>query len=377
MRRTSGKSGSDPVCFGDEARASVLADALLASDDVERWTHGFHTYPAGLHPDAAALLVSAFEGDRVLDPFCGGGTVLVEAQAAGRRALGRDLSPVAMVVSGARTSFADEAHLTRVRSAARKMTAAARAATESPPQRIAGTVREWYAPFVMLEIESLRRGVSDADPELQPLLRACLSSILIKVSWRKSDTSPQRVKHDRKPGTAAVLFHKKVRELGRRIASYREAVDSELPVADLQVRDARTINLRTSVHLALTSPPYPSTYDYLPIQHLRDVWLGFDAGRGEIGARRYWRQSEREAQSRWVADTHEWTRSVAQQLEPGGHLVVVIGDGLTPGGEIDTSAPTEAAAKAAGLVSVARASVERVDHARGTTRWEHAFAFRR
>ena len=41
-------------------------------------------------------------------------------------------------------------------------------------------------------------------------------SILVKVSWRKSDTSMQRVKHDRPVGTAAILFHKKARELGRK-----------------------------------------------------------------------------------------------------------------------------------------------------------------
>jgi hypothetical protein len=55
--------------------------------------------------------------------------------------------------------------------------------------------------------------------------------------------------------------------------------------------------------------------------------------------------------------------------------VVVIGDGLTPSGPIDASAPTEDAAKAAGLRSVARASIPRVDHARETVRWEHCFVF--
>ena len=49
----------------------------------------------------------------------------------------------------------------------------------------------------------------------------------------------------------------------------------------------------------------------------------------------------------------------------------------TAKGPIDTSEPTEEAARAAGLKPVARASVERMDHARGTSRWEHAFAFRR
>ena len=59
------------------------------------------------------------------------------------------------------------------------------------------------------------------------------------------------------------------------------------------------------------------------------------------------------------------------------HPLLVIGDGLTPAGEIDASEPTESAAKAAGLLPVARASLSRPDHARGKARWEHVFAFRR
>ncbi|MBF8300333.1 MAG: hypothetical protein HW394_703 [Acidobacteria bacterium] len=44
---------------------------------------------------------------------------------------------------------------------------------------------------------------------------------------------------------------------------------------------------------------------------------------------------------------------------------------------IDTSEPTDAAASAAGLCSIARASLDRPDAARETTRWEHVFAFKK
>jgi hypothetical protein len=57
--------------------------------------------------------------------------------------------------------------------------------------------------------------------------------------------------------------------------------------------------------------------------------------------------------------------------------MVVIGDGLTPSGPIDTVKPTRRAAEAAGLVFVASAHLRRPDHARGTGRWEHVLAFRR
>ncbi|MBW1880638.1 MAG: hypothetical protein JRJ84_19960 [Deltaproteobacteria bacterium] len=159
----------------------------------------------------------------------------------------------------------------------------------------------------------------------------------------------------------------------------RDRVPPDTPETRLLRRDARALALEAPFDLVLTSPPYPATYDYLPMQHLRRVWLGDDHRdqERELGARRGWRAGNRQARARWERDTREWTRAVARCLAPGGHLVVVIGDGLTPAGEVDASAPTEAAAKAADLSAVARASLARPDHARGSVRWEHVFAFRK
>ncbi|MFT4627261.1 MAG: hypothetical protein ACI8PZ_005943 [Myxococcota bacterium] len=376
-RKTSGKEVLDSVVLGDPTIGAVLAQALAEAGDVDRWTHGFHTYPAGLHADGAARLLAALPGQRVFDPFCGGGTVLVEARAAGRTAVGRDVSPTALRTSYLRTSTPDDATLTRFRSASRRLTQAARAAQELPPPAILTAAQEWYAPHVLLELESLRAGIAEEPPDIRGLLRGCLSSILIKVSWRRSDTSAQREKHNRPVGTAAILFHKKCREWARRSITLREAVPEGTPPADIRPGDARTVQVG-QVDLVLTSPPYPSTYDYLPMQHLRHVWLGNRPDpRREIGPRRAWREGRGDARRAWLEATRDWTANVAGQLAPGGLLCNVIGDGLTPTGVVDTSQATEQAALAAGLTPVARASVGRPDHARESIRWEHIFVHRK
>ncbi len=368
----------EPVLTGDPGVSGILATALLASGEVDRATHGFHTWPAGLHPDAAALLVEAFPGRSVLDPFCGGGTVLVEARIAGRRAVGRDVSQVALLVAAGRATTWSEEVLTRARSFARKATEAARHAAEPPPERIHELLKDWYQPHVLLELASLRRSIFDeADPEIRPILKVCFSSILVKTSHRASDTSAKRVVKERPEGTASILFHKKIREYGRRVAALRELVPAGTPEPDLGRGDARRLAVRPPVDLVLTSPPYPSTYDYLPMQWLRSVWFGWPEGEGEIGARRSWRKGEAEARRRWADDTREWTRRATGALVVGGHLVVVVGDGMTPSGVVDAAGPTEDAGRYAGLERVARATVDRVDHARGTSRREHAFVFRK
>lgn len=68
-------------------------------------THGFYRYPARFSPQLASAVIEAFTepGDLVLDPFCGGATTLVEAAAAGRQAIGADISPLAVFLARAKT----------------------------------------------------------------------------------------------------------------------------------------------------------------------------------------------------------------------------------------------------------------------------------
>jgi hypothetical protein len=94
---------------GDPAFCVPLVAALEAgsaepdSDPALGLTHGFHAFPARMHPAIARVLLrelSLGRASRVLDPFCGSGTVLVEAMIAGWRSLGSDLDPLALRLAG-------------------------------------------------------------------------------------------------------------------------------------------------------------------------------------------------------------------------------------------------------------------------------------
>jgi DNA methylase len=76
-------------------------------------THGFYKYPARFSPAFARAAIEAFTkpGDLVLDPHVGGGTTLVEARAAGREAVGVDISPLAEFVSRVKSMVFSEAEL--------------------------------------------------------------------------------------------------------------------------------------------------------------------------------------------------------------------------------------------------------------------------
>ncbi|MBN1336505.1 MAG: hypothetical protein JXB39_11140 [Deltaproteobacteria bacterium] len=349
-----------------------------AAVQADRWTHGFHTWPAGLDPDAAALLVRSLPDGPVGDPFCGGGTVLVEALAAGRSALGWDLAPVAVRLARVRACLADEPLLTAFRGRARAATDRARTGRDLPPESILRPLAASYEAHVLRELESLRRACQEAPPEVQPLMWACFSAILVKASYRRSDTVARRVPHHRPPGTTAVLFHRKARELARRLAALREAVPPDTPPPVVVEADARRFSAPEPLAGIVTSPPYPGVYDYLPMQHLRHVWLDLAPSEHlEMGSRRAFRKDPAAAREAWRADTAAWMHRAATAIRPGGRLVLVIGDGFVRGRTVGVADPIAACAPAVGLDLLARATAERPGPPSGRPRFEHVLVFER
>ena len=371
---------------GDTAVARVLEAALRNRERVERATHGFHTWPAGLHPDAARDLLSLGTGP-VLDPFCGGGTILIEAMLAGRDALGCDINPVANMVARARVAITDDAGRTALRGLCRRAADAGRLAGLQAagrweasgggdvflPSDLPPYLFEWYEPHVIAELHALRTAIGR-----DPLALAVYSSILVKVSRRESDTANRVVEGKRPIGTTSILFHKRAREYARQL----EALEGLVPAgarARVHREDAREIR-ESGFGMVVTSPPYPGVYDYVPLQQLRLLWLGIDASaavRAEIGSRRTFRTDRKDAIAEWREDTRRWVRACAKALVPGGRLVVIQGDGNVGGKRIDSLGPLDEAASAAGMGRVARVTVERWDEGLENVRAEHCVAFER
>ena len=91
--------------YGDPSIATRLADAFRHAADApgDTLTHGFHTWAARMHPVLARELIALGKSEgTVLDPFMGGGTVLLEARVLGHQAVGVDLNPLARVVAKVR-----------------------------------------------------------------------------------------------------------------------------------------------------------------------------------------------------------------------------------------------------------------------------------
>ena len=99
-----------------ELRYLSLLAAANSTTKVGSFTHSLYRYPARFGESFVREAIENFSkrDDTVLDPFCGGGTTLVEALAAGRRGLGSDLSSLAMFVARAKSTPLSSAQLEEV-----------------------------------------------------------------------------------------------------------------------------------------------------------------------------------------------------------------------------------------------------------------------
>lgn len=365
---------------GDAKVADVLAGAWrrAASEEPDGLTHGFHSWPARMHPAIAREVLAAFDGRVVLDPFCGGGTVLVEARVAGRRGVGVDLNPLAVRVADVRC----DARPAPSRAA---FVATARAVAAASEARVRGRVpiqvklpREeiaFYAPHVLKELGGLRAEISEvADDRDRRALAMVLSAILVKVSKQRADTSRDAQERRIRKGLSTELFLRKAEELSGRWAELASRAKAPPPL--LIEGDARRLPRLMRARradLIVTSPPYGGTYDYAEHHARRIAFLELDdrkLRRFELGARRDLSRSPA-GSGRWDRQVDAMLEAMVAVLQPRGRIVLVMGDAQVGADRVEVPSQLARLAPARGLRIEAVASQERPDWRGGRAREEH------
>jgi DNA modification methylase len=383
-RRSLTHVGGDVELEGDAHEAKLLARALDVPPPPEQGegperahVHGFHAYPARMHPVTAARLVEDFAPARgvVLDPFCGSGTVLVEAMIAARDARGTDLNPLAVRLARFKTAAHSRAELEATIEAARAVAAHAEARRKAR----AGATRRYppsdvalFEPHVLLELDGLRDGIGVAPPETRPALDLVLSALLTKSSKKRGETSGQTDARRTAAGYTSKLFVKKTEELARRVADLALLLPKPRPRCSVDEDDATRLRAipSGSIDAVVTSPPYVATYDYLEHHALRMRWLNIDTRaleRGELGARRNYAQTDPdEAKERWGRELSAFLEAMARVLKPRTPAVLLMADSAIGRAPIRADDAIAALAPRAGFTPIARASQTR-PHFHGPT----------
>lgn len=422
-RRALEHQGGPAQRRGDLEVAEVLARALESVEGAERdpLTHGLHAYPARMHYAIARSVLSAWSEPRtrVLDPFCGSGTVLVEARRLGLRACGVDLNPLALRIAEVKQAVTSEEERDELAELGAHVVGASldrvdrRERVRAP---LSTAERQWYEPHVLLELAGLHAEIGALPAGLsRRALEVLFSAIVVKFSRQRAETSERAVQKRIGKKVVTGFFARKLEELLRRWAELAAVASPEGPTPRLVEGDARRLSEvlgRWRFDLVLGSPPYGGTYDYAEHHARRYAWLGLSPRalqQGELGARRNFsswgaepvaqgsrgpepRGEEpvahgsrgrgamvqgaggREVVARWEREVEDVLRSIAGVLSPRGRVVLLVGDAEVGGRRIAADRQLEVLADRAGLEVVASASQRRPDWEGGAPRREHLVA---
>lgn len=271
-----------------------------------RLTHYLFRFPAKFHPPVARALLERYaDADRrVLDPFCGSGTLLIEAAVSGLSAIGSDVDPLAVFVSQVKSrplqasalekSWAmlwprierwrrTPADYQRMRfediSSAEMLEETARLGRPKIPN-----LEHWFRRYVVVDLARIRREIRSVPiPQThRAFFELCFASI-IRAS---SNADPVPVS-----GLEVTSYMKRRDEAGRTVdpfalllrATRRAIIDmgafesaATKPVAVSAFRaDATRVSgrLRAPVGAVITSPPYHGAVDYYRRHQLEMFWL--------------------------------------------------------------------------------------------------------
>jgi DNA modification methylase len=306
------------------------SEAELPERERTKHVHRLHPYLGKFVPQLVEALLERYvsPGGRVLDPFAGSGTTLVQALESGYDAVGVDVAAFNCLLMQVKTARYDPFAIEHdLRAALSRLGSSAEPST--------GYLREWYAPRAaaeLLHFRALAEESSHRDVLRVVLARAARSARLTTHFDLELPKAPQREpywchKHRRtcRPVEEASKFLVRyLLDTLRRIDAFRRVRRPER-AADVVHGDAREVELEGSFDGIVTSPPYPGLIDYHEQHRYAYELLGLDDRRGrELGAAAG--GTGRSALEAYVAGIAEVLQRCSQALQPGAPVVVVVND---------------------------------------------------
>lgn len=245
--------------------------------------HGLHEYKGKFNPQLAHALLNIFGADqrhRILDPFCGSGTTLVEAAHLGITGTGFDMNPLAVFVANTKLA-ALWSDVSSLRAELRKITrtlSRRKAAEKSDGTRHA-YLAKWFTPEILLDLERLRCAISEVSKPSAAFFLTTASDLL--RDWSLQDPGDLRIRRRRSPLPAMPFVEAWSAAVSERIGVI-EAVQpllraprcsSKARLADSRDGDTAS-KLSGKFDFVITSPPYATALPYIDTQRLSLVWLG-------------------------------------------------------------------------------------------------------
>lgn len=314
------------------------SEAELPERERTKHVHRLHPYLGKYVPQLVEALLERYvrPGGRVLDPFAGSGTTLVQSLESGRDAVGVDVAAFNCLLMSVKTARYDPFVLeTEIRDAVSRL--------GRSEERPSGYMRRWFAPQAaaeLLHFRSLLLEYEHADVLRIVLARAARSARLTTHFDLEFPKTPQREpywchKHRRtcRPVAEANKFLARyLADTLERLKAFQR-VRSRAHTATILHGDARDVGLGGTFDAVVTSPPYPGLIDYHEQHRYAYELLGLDdRSEREIGAAA--RGTSRAALDAYVEGISSVLARCAEALSSHAPLIIVVNDRRDLYGEI-------------------------------------------
>lgn len=288
--------------------------------------HSIHSYPAKFIPEIPRALINILPMPKdtlILDPFCGSGVTLVEAQAQNIDSVGIDLNPIACLISSVKTQILPLDFLSMAREV---VTNAIKTKKNNNIPNIPN-LDHWFKRDIQQALANLNYEISKvADQSTQKALKFCLSSIIVKVSNQDSDTRYAAVD---KKCSQEDLFNFFLNSCDKLVKSKTKQIHGvESLVLNKSCLDITHSDFNKPVGLVITSPPYPNAYEYWLYHKYRMWWLGFDpleVKKNEIGARAHYFKKNHQTIDDFIAQMQSLLILIANISAPNIYMCFIIG----------------------------------------------------
>jgi site-specific DNA-methyltransferase (cytosine-N4-specific) len=334
MKKSSGPTWNNVV--------TALSEADWAFSNRAR-TPEFHPYPARFIPDIPRQVISITRPNgRVLDPFCGSGTTLVEARRSGRSAVGGDINPIAALISRVRCSIVSDQELDQIATFADEIAASASSSIDVGEEfQSIPRLEHWFQQPAQLAMSGAVSAFKslDMNPTVRDIIAVSISAATVRISNQESDTRYAAILSNRSQHESAQLIRAAILRTSKLVQMSSREMDAKQSV-EVHIAGAQSITYceDESVSLACFSPPYPNAYEYWLYHKYRMYWLGFDpipVRSAEIGARPHYSRSNGLTEIDFERQMTDVYRELYRSLVPGAIAIAVVGDSFIAGRHID------------------------------------------
>lgn len=174
---------------------SSKEDWTFLDYSTQKFTHGFHLYPARMHPEIAKRLIERYAVDAkkvVFDPFMGSGGVLVESLIHGNNSVGIDVNPFAVLLSRVKTTPVDpkllQSYFDDILSRAVSDYKTKKFHEDVAPQSKSLNLKFWYGLDVIRKLQILKYHIFnlDSDDSVKDFFKICFSLTSRKTSYQRN-----------------------------------------------------------------------------------------------------------------------------------------------------------------------------------------------